>query len=104
MMDAFLVKAQPFTEDALVRLARRAGLDEKRLAREMRSKGVKERVEADSKAMGRDGASFLDLVVVTSDGHVEKLPEAFDAGAVESTIDRLVPGLPKYAAPGRLRP
>jgi len=96
LMDAFLVRAEHFDEDALIKSARRVGLDEARVRRDMSSKRVEEAVKKDTKAMQDEGASFLDLIVVNPDGHSEKVSEAFDPESVMKVIDRLVPGLPKY--------
>lgn len=96
MMNSFLIKAQPFSEDALLGLARKVGLDARKLAMDMHSDEVGEAVRNDSKAMGRDQASFMDLIIVTSDGRKEKIAQAFDAASLEKAIDRIVPGLPKY--------
>lgn len=101
MMDRFIVQALPFNEEALVGLARDAGLDDRRLSKDMHSKKIEEAVEGDSKAMGKDNTSFLDLIVVAPDGRSERVAEAFDDGPLEKTIDRLVPGLPKYSPDGR---
>lgn len=101
MMGAFLVGAEPFSEDALVRLAGESGLDARRLVNDVESKGVKDMVERDAKAMEKDQVTFLDLMVVSADGRTERVGEAFDAAAVEKAIDALIPGLPKYSADGR---
>jgi len=96
LMDAFLVRAEHFDEDALIKSSHRVGLDEARVRRDMSSKSVEEAVKEDTKAMQNEGASFLDLIVMTPDGHSEKVSEAFDSESVMKVIDRLVPGLPKY--------
>ncbi len=94
MMETFQVLARPGTEEELLRLAREAGLDEKRLRKDLHSKEVEEAFQADRQAMERAGANFLSLVV-SAGGKLERKSEVFTSGPFEEIIDRLAPHLPK---------
>jgi arsenite methyltransferase len=94
MMEAFLVRAAPPTEDTFLRLAKEAGLDGPKLLKASKSRGVAIAFEDDRKEMERLGANFLTLVV-SAGGRTEARSEVFTSGPFEEIIDRLAPGLPK---------
>ena len=94
MMEAFQVRAEPATEETLLRAARDVGLDPARLRRDLGSPETQKALEDDRLAMHQAKANFLSLLVL-SDGKQEAKGDTFTAGPFEDLIDRLVPGLPK---------
>lgn len=83
VMETFLVEPVPFSEEALFRVARDSGLDERRLPSDMHSKKTRDRLRKDMEAIQKDRVTLLDLVVVTAEGQSEEIKEAFRATSVE---------------------
>jgi len=96
LMDHVLVKAQELTDDAFTKIAKEVGLSST-LVSDMNSAKVKNEFEKDLKAMREDGADFVCAIVVNAQGEKAIVEHAFDSRSLEETIERMVPGLPKYA-------
>ena len=98
LLDTFLFKAEKFSTDKLLDLAKSSRLDEKKIAKDMQSKKVAKLVEEDMQDMEKRGATFSDLVVINSEGHSRLVKNAFSAEKVVNVIEKLSPGLPKHQA------
>lgn len=94
MMEAFQVRAEPGTEENLLKVAEEVGLDIDRLAKDLRSREVEAAFEEDRRAMADEGVNFLSLLI-EADGKTAVKSAVFTSKPFEEIIDGLAPGLPK---------
>jgi len=96
MLETFLVRAEPYSQELAFRIGGEVGLDVERLKRDASSKDVEKLFDEDRRRMEKDGASFLSVIIESKKGEKrETLTEIFTSPPFEGTIDRMAQGLKK---------
>jgi|SRR5579875_3204498 predicted DsbA family dithiol-disulfide isomerase len=98
LLNTFIVKAEKFSINKVLDLAKSSQLDEKKIAKDMVSMKITKLVEEDMQDMEKRGATFSDLVIINSEGQSRLVKNAFIAEKVVNAIEKISPGLPKHTA------